>query len=179
MKRDRALVIVYNSLGKTTMLTAQDRATITATIPLLEREADVLATHFYNLLLARHPQLLPWFDPVGLASGEIPRALARGMLLYARHINVLERLSDHLSILVNRHVALQVRPEHYRLARESLLEAMAQVFGARQANAVVMQAWAAAYDQLVDILITAQAQATERLAARRATSAGPNECEAT
>lgn len=154
------------------MLTVQDRATITATIPLLERDAEVLATHFCNLLLARHPQLLPWFDPIGLASGEIPRALARGMLLYARHINVLEGLSDQLGILVNRHVALQVRLEHCQLARESLLEAMVQVFGRRQANAMVMQAWAAAYDQLVDILITAQAQAAERFAARNATSAG-------
>lgn len=153
------------------MLTAQERATITATIPLLERDADVLATHFYNLLLARHPQLLPWFDPVGLASGEVPRALAQGMLLYARHINVLERLGDHLSILVNRHIALQVQPEHYLLARESLMEAVAQVFGAQQANAAVMQAWGAAYDQLADTLIAAQGQAAERLAAKRAAPA--------
>lgn len=148
------------------MLTVQDRATITATIPLLERDANVLATHFYNLLLARHPQLLPWFDPVGLASGEAPRALAQGMLLYARHVNVLERLSDHLSILVNRHVALQVRPEHYLLARECLLDAVTQVFGPLQANAAVMQAWSAAYDELVDTLIAAQAQALKRLAVR-------------
>jgi nitric oxide dioxygenase len=154
-----------------TMLTVQDRITITATIPLLERDANVLATHFYNLLLARHPQLLPWFDPVGLANGEIPRALARGMLLYARHIHELERLSDHLSTLVNRHVALRVRPEHYLLARESVLDAMVQVFGAQQADAAVIQAWGAACDQLAETLITAQSQAVERLAAKRSVAA--------
>lgn len=158
------------------MLTVQDRLTITATIPLLERDAPVLATHFYNLLLARHPQLLPLFDPAGLASGEIPRALAQGMLLYARHINVLERLGDHLSILVNKHVALQVQPEHYLLARESLLDAVVQVFGHKQASAAVIQAWGAAYDQLAETLITAGAQAAERVTTKRSVTTAHDAC---
>jgi nitric oxide dioxygenase len=59
---------------------------------LLESGGEALTAHFYNILLAEHPEVRPFFNPAHQANGDQPRALARGVLLYARHIDQLEQL---------------------------------------------------------------------------------------
>lgn len=138
------------------MLSAQHRAIIQATVPLLESGGEALTTHFYKLLLAEHPEVRPLFNQANQASGDQPRALANGVLMYARHIDRLEALGGLVNQIINKHVALQILPEHYPIVGGCLLRAISEVLGAKVATAEVLEAWGAAYGQLADILTGAE-----------------------
>ncbi|HYP82071.1 NO-inducible flavohemoprotein [Variovorax sp.] len=147
------------------MLTAQQKSIISATVPLLETGGEALTTHFYKIMLGEHPQVRPLFNQAHQASGEQPRALANSVLVYARNIDRLEALGPLASQIVNKHVALQVLPEHYPIVGACLLRAIREVLGAQVATDEVIAAWAAAYGQLADMLIGAERQAYDARAA--------------
>jgi len=138
------------------MLTAQHRAIIKATVPLLETGGEALTTHFYKMLLEEHPEVRPLFNQAHQANGDQPRALANGVLMYARHIDRLEALGGLVSQIINKHVALQILPEHYPIVGGCLLRAISEVLGSAIATPQVLEAWGAAYGQLADILIGAE-----------------------
>ena len=138
------------------MLNASDRAIVKSTVPLLESGGEALTTHFYKKLLSRYPQVRPLFNQAHQASGDQPRALANGVLMYARHIDQLEQLGDLVAKIINKHVALQILPEHYPLVGECLLEAIREVLGEDIATDEVIAAWGNAYGQLAGILIGAE-----------------------
>ncbi|MFZ5458313.1 NO-inducible flavohemoprotein [Stutzerimonas stutzeri] len=135
------------------MLCAEQIALIKATVPLLESSGEALTNHFYKLLLSEHPEVRPLFNQAHQASGEQPRALANGVLMYARHIDRLDALGPLVAQIINKHVALQVLPEHYPLVGNCLLRAIREVLGEAIATDAVIDAWAAAYQQLADLLI--------------------------
>jgi nitric oxide dioxygenase len=135
------------------MLSDTHRVIVKSTVPLLESGGEALITHFYQMLLRDYPQVLPLFNKAHQASGDQPRALANGVLMYARHIDQLEQLGDLVSTIVSKHVALQILPEHYPMVGDSLLRAIREVLGAEIATDEVIAAWGAAYGQLADILI--------------------------
>ncbi|OCR22781.1 dihydropteridine reductase [Pseudomonas syringae] len=139
------------------MLKASDRAIVKSTVPLLESGGEALTTHFYKKMLSEYPQVQPLFNPAHQASGAQPRALANGLLMYARHIDELEQLGDLLAKIINKHVALQILPEHYPIVGSCLLAAIAEVLGEEIATDEVINAWGNAYQQLADILIGAEA----------------------
>ncbi len=147
------------------MLTQAQRDIIKATIPLLETGGEALATHFYNIMLDSHPEVRPLFNQAHQANGSQPRALANGVLMYARNIDRLENLGPLASQIVNKHVALQILPEHYPIVGACLLRAIREVLGEEIATDEVIAAWAAAYQQLADILISAEEQVYESVAA--------------
>jgi nitric oxide dioxygenase len=147
------------------MLSNEHRALVKATLPLLESGGEALITRFYNTMLDEYPEVRPLFNPAHQASGAQPRALANGLLMYARHIDRLDRLDrldrrdrrDQLgglvAQLVNKHVALPIPPEHYPIVGRCLLRAMREVLGAEVATDAALEAWGAAYQQLADILM--------------------------
>ncbi|MDB5775182.1 MAG: nitric oxide dioxygenase [Herbaspirillum sp.] len=135
------------------MLSDAHRAIVKSTVPLLESGGEALTTHFYRMLLCDYPEVLPLFNSAHQASGEQPRALANGVLMYARHIDRLEQLGDLVATIVNKHVALQILPEHYPMVGGCLLRSIREVLGAEIATDQVIEAWGAAYQQLADILI--------------------------
>nr|BFD44191.1 NO-inducible flavohemoprotein [Pseudomonas sp. FFPRI_1] len=139
------------------MLSVQDRAIIKSTVPLLESGGETLITHFYRMMLSEYPQVRPLFNQAHQASGDQPRALANGVLMYARHIDQLDQLGDLVAKIINKHVALQILPEHYPIVGACLLRAIEEVLGKDIATEQVISAWAAAYNQLADILIGAEA----------------------
>ncbi|MDH0645433.1 NO-inducible flavohemoprotein [Pseudomonas sp. GD03858] len=138
------------------MLNAEQRAIIKATVPLLESGGEALTTHFYKLMLSEYPEVRPLFNQAHQASGDQPRALANGVLMYARHIDRLEQLGGLVGQIINKHVALQILPEHYPIVGSCLLRAIEEVLGKDIATPEVIAAWAAAYGQLADILIGAE-----------------------
>lgn len=146
------------------MLTAQDRAIVKSTVPLLESGGEALTTHFYKLMLAEHPEVRPLFNPANQASGAQPRALANGVLMYARHIDQLDQLGDLVARVINKHVALQILPEHYPIVGSCLLRAIEEVLGSDIATPEVLAAWGAAYNQLAEILIGAESALYEEKA---------------
>lgn len=147
------------------MLTQSQRDIIKSTIPLLETGGEALATHFYNIMLDGHPGVRPLFNQAHQANGSQPRALANGVLMYARNIDRLENLGPLASQIVNKHVALQILPEHYPIVGACLLRAIREVLGEEIATDEVIAAWAVAYQQLADILINAEEQVYESVAA--------------
>lgn len=147
------------------MLSAEHRAIVKATVPLLESGGEALTTHFYKLLMSEHPEVRPLFNAANQASGAQPRALANGVLMYARHIDQLEQLGGLVAQIVNKHVALNVLPEQYPLVGKCLLRAIREVLGADIATDAVIEAWAAAYQQLADLLIGREEQAYAQRAA--------------
>lgn len=146
------------------MLTLAQRAIITATVPLLETGGEALTTHFYKTMLAEYPEVRPLFNQAHQASGAQPRALANGVLMYARNIDRLEALGPLAGQIVNKHVALQIQPEHYPIVGACLLRAIREVLGAEIATDAVTDAWGAAYQQLAEILIAAEREAYDALA---------------
>ncbi len=147
------------------MLTATQRAIVSSTVPLLEQGGEALTTHFYRMLLAEHPEVRPFFNETHQARGDQPRALANGVLMYAKNIDRLEAMGPLATQIVNKHVALQVMPEHYPIVGGCLLRAIRDVLGAEVATDAVIDAWAAAYGQLADILIGAEKQLYDAQAA--------------
>ena len=140
------------------MLSAEHRAIVKATVPLLESGGEALTTHFYNLMLNEHPEVRPLFNLANQASGAQPRALANGVLMYARHIDQLEQLGGLVAQIINKHVALNIQPEHYPIVGQCLLRAIREVLGAEIATDAVIEAWEAAYQQLADLLIGLEEQ---------------------
>ena len=141
------------------MLSAEHKAIITATVPILEQGGEALTRHFYLTLFHDHPQVKPLFNQANQQDGNQQRALANAVLMYAKNIERLEQLGPLVATIVNKHVSLQIQREHYPLVGASLLKAIREVLGADIATDAVIEAWAAAYGQLADILAGAEQQA--------------------
>jgi len=139
------------------MLSSEHKAIIRATVPLLEAGGEALTTHFYGILIGENPEVRPYFNQANQLTGDQPRALANGVLMYAKHIDQLEALGDMVNMIVNKHVSLRIRREHYPIVGRCLLRAIREVLGAEVATDAVIEAWAAAYGQLADILAGAEA----------------------
>ena len=147
------------------MLTADQTTIIKATVPILETGGEALTTHFYKIMLSEYPQVRPLFNQAHQASGAQPRALANGVLMYAKHIDHLQDIGNLAAQIVNKHVSLQVLPEHYPIVGACLLRAIREVLGPDTATDAVIDAWAAAYQQLADVLIGAEKDVYDKLAA--------------
>lgn len=147
------------------MLSPEHISLVKATVPLLESGGEALTTHFYRMMLSEYPQVRPLFNQAHQASGDQPRALANGVLMYAKHIDRLQALGPLVGQIVQKHVSLQILPEHYPIVGSCLLRAIREVLGAEVATDAVIEAWAAAYGQLSQLLIGAEEEiyaATER-----------------
>lgn len=138
------------------MLSPEHRALIKATVPVLEAGGEALTTHFYKIMLSEYPEVRPLFNQAHQSSGDQPRALANSVLMYAKHIDRLEQLGPLVGQIVNKHVSLQILPEHYPIVGRCLLRAIREVVGPEVATDELIDAWAAAYDQLAALLIGAE-----------------------
>ena len=54
--------------------------------------------------------------------------------MYARHIDQLDQLGGLVSTIVNKHVALNILPEHYPIVGGCLLRSIREVLGAEIAT---------------------------------------------
>ena len=147
------------------MLTERQRDIVKSTVPLLEGGGEALIGHFYRIMLAEYPEVRPLFNQAHQASGAQARALAHAVLMYARHIDELAALGPLVGQIVSKHVSLQVQAEHYPIVGACLLRAIREVLGAEIATDAIIDAWAAAYQQLADILIKAESEVYDELAA--------------
>lgn len=134
-------------------LTQAQKTIVKATVPILETGGEALTTHFYHLLLSTYPEARPLFNQAHQASGRQPRALAASVLAYAKNIDDLTPILNAVTRINNKHVALQILPEHYPLVGESLLRAIREVLGKEIATDEVIEAWGAAYGELAELLI--------------------------
>lgn len=137
------------------MLSAQTTAIIKATVPALQSHGEAITKHFYNIMFRDYPAVKAYFNQAHQAQGTQPRALANSVLAYAANIDRLEALKDALPVIIQKHVSLDIRPEHYPIVGTCLLQAIREVLG-EAATDDIINAWAEAYGQLADILIAAE-----------------------
>ncbi|GGQ14900.1 NO-inducible flavohemoprotein [Shewanella litoralis] len=137
------------------MLDAATVQIIKATVPALQIYANDITSHFYPLLFAQHPEVLPYFNQTNQGKGTQPKALANAVIAYGANIDELGNLSDAVSKIVQKHTALGILPEQYDAVGSCLLQAIKTVLGDAATDEVI-DAWAKAYSQLANILIAAE-----------------------
>lgn len=138
------------------MITESQLNIVKSTIPLLQSGGEILTKHFYNIMLNEYTDVRPLFNKANQISGDQPRALANSILMYAQHIDDLEKLTNLVNIIIHKHCSLQILPEHYPIVGTCLLRAIKEVLGPDIATNEVIAAWQAAYQQLANILINAE-----------------------
>ena len=132
-------------------LTPDVIAIIKATIPALETHGLDITTEMYRRLLA-DPAIAEMFDPTHQSKGTQPRALAMAVLAYAKNIDNLGVLGGAVERIAQKHVSLEILPEHYPHVATALLGAIQHVLG-EAATPEILDAWGRAYWALADILI--------------------------
>lgn len=137
-------------------LTEEQKTIVKATVPILETGGEALTKHFYGIMLSDFQEVVPFFNKTHQKSGDQPRALAFSVLMYAKNIDRLENLGPVASQIINKHVSLNVRADHYPIVGQCLIRAIREVLGEAIATDAVLEAWGAAYQQLADILIGAE-----------------------
>ena len=133
------------------MLTEIDRNLVKATAPVLQEHGVTLTRHFYARMFAHHPELRELFNQGHQRNGDQQKALAMAVAAYAAHIEDPSVLMPVLERIAAKHVSLGIRKEHYAIVGHHLLASISEVLGAA-ATRELLDAWAAAYAQLADLL---------------------------
>lgn len=145
-------------------MNAEQIRLVKATVPALRAHGEAITRHFYGDMFSAHPELLNIFNPANQATGNQARSLAASVLAYAEHIDEAGKLGGMVERIAHKHVSLEVLPEHYPIVGQHLLGAIATVLG-DAATPEILDAWAAAYAQLADILIGVEGQMYDASAA--------------
>ncbi|MFC0284674.1 NO-inducible flavohemoprotein [Camelimonas abortus] len=127
-------------------------AVVKATAPALAVHGLAITREMYANMF-RNPAIRDLFNQShhgGEASQ--PKALAAAVLAYARNIDNLPALAGAVERIAQKHVGMQILPEHYPHVAEALLGAIRTVLG-EAATPEIMQAWGEAYWFLADVLI--------------------------
>lgn len=138
---------------------------IDLSLPAVEANAEAITRHFYHIMLNEFPEVRPLFNPAHQEAGTQARALANSVLAYGRHIRQLQVLDGAIERIVNKHVSIQVQPEHYPIVGACLLRAIRDVLG-KAATDDIIAAWAEAYQELADLLIAKEEQLYRELATK-------------
>ncbi|MBS0639417.1 MAG: NO-inducible flavohemoprotein [Proteobacteria bacterium] len=148
-----------------TALSDQTIAVIKATIPALEEHGLTITRRMYERMFQDEAIRDLFNQSHHGETGSQPKALAVAVLAYARHIDNLGALGGMVERIAQKHVALDIRPEHYPAVGKSLLGAIADVLG-EAATDSIMAAWGEAYWALAEILIGREAAVYRDLAAQ-------------
>ena len=139
------------------MLSQQSKDLVNASLPAVGPKVDEITAVFYPLMFSRYPAVKAYFNQAHQLQGTQPRALANAVVAYATNLDRLEVLGDAVALIVQKHVSLNILPEHYPIVGECLLAAIKQVLG-DVASDEILAAWGEAYQQLADLLIGAEEQ---------------------
>jgi nitric oxide dioxygenase len=126
---------------------------VKSTLPALREHGETITRVFYQDLLAENPELRPMFATGDQENGAQAQRLAGAILAYAGNSDRLDLLGPAVTNISRRHVTTHVRPEHYPIVGHHLLKAIKTVLG-DAATPEIVEAWAAAYTELADIMIS-------------------------
>jgi nitric oxide dioxygenase len=139
------------------MLTDQQRSIIRATVPALQQHGETITKYFYQSLFKENPSLLNIFNKANQREGGQAANLAASILMYAAHIDHLDKLGGMVERIAHKHGSMEVQPEHYPIVGDHLLRAIRHVLG-ESATDEVIAAWADAYGMLADIMINRESE---------------------
>ena len=134
------------------MLTSRQIELIKATVPVLREHGVALTTHFYKRMLEGNPELKNVFNNAHQARGHQQQALAAAVLAYAENIENPSVLLSAVKHIANKHCTIGIRAEQYGIVGRHLLASIREVLG-EAATEELVDAWAAAYSDLANILI--------------------------
>eukprot|EP00461_Guttulinopsis_vulgaris_P001475 UN01475 len=145
-------------------------AIVKSTVPLLESGGVALTDYFYKKLFSNESSVKPFFNQAHQGEEKSqPKALAYSVLCVARHIDTIAEFLGtnegiHLiNTIVTKHIAVQVKPEHYPIVGKFLLESIREVLGADVATDAVIDAYAAMYGIVADLLIGLEAKGYQEI----------------
>lgn len=125
---------------------------VKATVPALEAKGLEIVNEMYARMF-RNPEIRDLFNQSHHGdSGSQSRALTGAILAYASNIDNLTALAPAVERITQKHVGLQIHPEHYPHVGEALLGAIKAVLG-DAATEEILGAWGEAYWFLANILI--------------------------
>jgi nitric oxide dioxygenase len=137
------------------MISAASRPYIDASVPVLREHGLAITTTFYRNLFVAHPELNNLFNMGNQASGAQQQSLASAVFAYAANIDNPAALGPVINRIVNKHVSIGIRAEHYPIVGQYLLGAIADTLG-DAASPPLLAAWDEAYGALADLFIGAE-----------------------
>lgn len=137
------------------MLDSHTIATVKSTIPALVATGPALASHFYDRMFGRHPELANIFNMSNQRSGNQSQALFDAVCAYAANIDNLEALLPAVERIAHKHASLNVKPEQYAVVGENLLATIDEMLDPGQE---ILDAWGRAYGVLADVFIGRESQ---------------------
>lgn len=130
---------------------------VKATVPALEARGLDIVRRMYDRMF-QNDMIRDLFNQSHHGeTGSQPKALATAILAYAQHIDQLAALAPAVERIAQKHVGLQILPEHYPHVAEALLGAIQDVLG-DAATPDVLNAWGEAYWFLAHVLIGREKQ---------------------
>jgi nitric oxide dioxygenase len=127
-------------------------ALVKATVPVLEAHGLAITRRMYERMF-QDKAIRDLFNQSHHGeTGSQPKALAAAILAYARNIEGLAALAPAVERIAQKHVGLNILPEHYPHVAEALLGAIGDVLG-EAATEEVLAAWGEAYWYLAEVLI--------------------------
>ena len=136
---------------------------VKATVPALETHGLAITQRMYARMF-QNPDIRDLFNQSHHGeTGSQPKALAAAVIAYARNIDNLGALASRVERIAQKHVGLNILPEHYPAVAEALLGAIKDVLG-DAATDDILAAWGEAYWLLADVLIAREAHIYRELA---------------
>ncbi|NIJ16302.1 NO-inducible flavohemoprotein [Sphingobium vermicomposti] len=133
-------------------LSEQTIALVKATVPALEAHGLDIVREMYSRMF-QNLEIRDLFNQSHHGdTGSQPKALTGAILAYASNIENLGALAPAVERIAQKHVGLQILPEHYPHVGEALLGAIKAVLG-DAATEDILAAWGEAYWFLANILI--------------------------
>jgi len=137
---------------------------VKVTIPALEKGGTAVTDRMYQILFT-NPEIRDLFNQSHHGeTGSQSKALTAAVIAYGRNIDNLGVLASRVERITQKHVALNILPEHYHFVAKALLGAIKDVLG-DAATEEVLEAWGEAYWFLADLLMAREANIYARLAA--------------
>ncbi|KMJ57955.1 dihydropteridine reductase [Bacillus sp. LL01] len=149
------------------MLSSKTIQIVKSTAPVLAVKGEEITTHFYKTLFSNHPELLNIFNHANQKKGRQQTALANTVYAAATYIDQLEVLLPAVKQIAHKHRSLAVKPEHYPIVGEHLLEAIKTVLGDAATDEII-EAWGEAYGVIADVFISVEKEMYEAAAQQTA-----------
>jgi len=143
------------------MITSEQKALVKATVPVLKENGAVLTDYFYKRMLKNNPSLKETFNMGNQRSGAQAKALAGAVLAYAENIDDPSVLAPVIELICNKHVSLNIQAPDYDIVGENLLYSISEVLAISMDDDLI-DAWAAAYNQLAQLFISTERKIYEQ-----------------
>ena len=134
------------------MLTQETIDIIKSTVPALQKHGLDITKVFYKNMFEKNPEVAPMFDMSRQVNDEQPKALAMTVLAAAKNIDSLEKILPAVDKIAIKHCNCGVKPEHYPIVGQHLLNAIQEVLQ-EGATPAVLKAWQEAYQVIAQVFI--------------------------